>query len=212
MEFIEVLVKSIVANRNMPKVQVERELSPILEIFIEDILNYKFKSDSFELIAPEFPIQSKVLENNKKTNRSTNIDFLLRNKNTLYFVELKTDSNSFKTEQFEIYKEILQNKNTKELYCFLEQLKNKKYKFYTQKLKEKINNFDEIKDIKLVYLAPSNMFNINKHWGNYRKELIQEIQKEHCVINFKELKNVKVRRFEKEWKIISDIIEELDTN
>lgn len=37
--FVETLINSIIDNRNMPKVQVEREISPILDIFMPDILN-----------------------------------------------------------------------------------------------------------------------------------------------------------------------------
>jgi len=106
MEFIKKLVKSIVDNKDMPKVQVEREISPILEIFIENLMSDLAKNKlfiergSYKLVAPEFPLDNGKKEKGKNNQRSTNIDFLLLNKNTktLYFVELKTDSKSFKLE------------------------------------------------------------------------------------------------------------------
>lgn len=97
--FVNDLMKHIIEGVNIPKVQVERALSPILSLYIESILTSYFNgnseySGSYEMISPEFPLK-------KENNQSTNIDYLLinRSKKTLVFFELKTDIGSFDVDQ-----------------------------------------------------------------------------------------------------------------
>ena len=100
---MHVIVKE---GTQIPKAQVERYVSPILSIFLEDILKSKFGNE-YVMIAPEFPIRIGTLKDNE-SNQSVNIDFLLYNKtqNKFTFVELKTDSKSFKSSQLEIYNKL----------------------------------------------------------------------------------------------------------
>ena len=227
MEFIEKLINLIVENKDMPKVQVERELSPIIEIFIEDILKDGSKIDkriqegNYKLIATEFPLQSKTKENDKDTYRSTNIDYLLLNEkyNELYLVELKTDSKSFENKQFLYYKEIIENKKPAyELFEFLDELENKKYKYLTSYVREKMgvkedeNPFENIKKIHLVYIAPKKMF--TKNWGDENQKCMIDLQEEenYAIINFSDFKKIDVKSYKKEWSIITKKIEELDKN
>lgn len=239
MEFVETLIKSIVDNKNMPKVQVEREISPILEIFIEDIMNGISRQDDnnidkgkYRFIAPEFPLQSQKKEKGKLTNRSTNVDYLLINENTcdLYFVELKTDSNSFKHEQFFIYDDIIDkesdiSKTPQLLFNFLkDELVTIKYKnlkkfidyrmgnesWSGNKPKLPALNWLTLKNIKLVYIAPEKM--LEKAWKGKNEEAIDKLKKNHSVINFKKLKSIKVSNYENEWDIITDKLSELDKN
>ena len=229
MEFVEKLISSIIENRHMPKVQVEREISPILDIFIEDILesaskfNQNIDKGTYRFIAPEFPLQSLKLENNKKTNRSTNIDYLLLNEDTqdLYFVELKTDSSSFKYEQFEIYEDLISTKSLmpNELYDFLSKsLTSTKYqnlkKFILEKMNfnkdSKENPFDNIKNIKLVYIAPRKMF--ERQWKGKNNRAIRSIENNHSIINFHDFKNIEVSKYKDEWKYIRKYLAQLDKN
>lgn len=90
--FLVALLENICESRKIPKVQVERAISPLLDIFVEDALRLFFKNDqeysgNIVKICPEFPLK-KIDE----TNQSTNIDWLMVNsdQNQILFVELKT--------------------------------------------------------------------------------------------------------------------------
>jgi hypothetical protein len=109
--FLENLMKEIVDEGMLiPKFQVERCISPILSLFLENILETKFPENQYELIMPEFPIRKGML-NGENDNQSTNIDYLLFNKteNKFTFLELKTDSKSYKYEQLKIYFQLQKN-------------------------------------------------------------------------------------------------------
>jgi len=109
MEFLKQLMEIIVKDGvNTPKAQVERYLSPILAIFLEDILNTKF-GNKYKMIAPEFPIKKGTIDlESTRPNQSTNIDYLMYNetKKRFTFIELKTDSTSFKLSQLDIYNKL----------------------------------------------------------------------------------------------------------
>jgi len=214
MKFIKTLVSSIVANKNMPKVQVEREISPILELFIEDFMdelgkNGKIDKGSYKFIAPEYP-----LSNEDDNHRSVNIDYLLLNidTNTLYFVELKTDSSSFKLEQYHYYLDVIRNKSTVELYDFLGSLKNIKYKNYKKEIDKNITEeeFKNIKKIELIYLAPKKLTLPNKRRNKEGQTAIEEIN----FITFEDINefNSINSEYSKIWKEITPILIHLDDN
>ncbi|RLA72160.1 MAG: hypothetical protein DRG24_03760 [Epsilonproteobacteria bacterium] len=215
MKFVETLIKSIVDNKDMPKVQVEREISPILEIFIESFMNNlainnKVEEGTYKFIAPEFP-----LSNEDENNRSVNIDYLLLNEksNTLYFIELKTDSSSFKLSQYEYYKNTIHNKTTTELYNFLKDLENKKYKNYKIKVVDESiseEEFKKIKHIKLIYLAPKKLTLENTRRSGAGQDAINSIE----FITFEDLHmfNDIDHEFSAEWNVITSHLVKLDKN
>lgn len=100
--FWDALLDHIVEKgRRTPKVQVERAIGPILGFFLEKAVSDLLGSEVITLAA-EFPLKK------KKTNQSTNIDWLMydRTKNELLLIELKTEASSFSREQLESYLEI----------------------------------------------------------------------------------------------------------
>ena len=93
--FIEEYLHTLFVYNQVPKLQIERAISPLLSIYIEELVKQHLKNTSspaynLELIAPEFPLK-------KKNNQSTNIDWLLIDKNNLvlYLIELKTAGSSY---------------------------------------------------------------------------------------------------------------------
>ena len=89
----------------IPKVQTEREVGPILDMFLEGLLTEAFRDDPqlsgpITTISREFPFKKPGIR------QSTNIDWLMRNaeREQLIFVELKTADTSFDGEQSEIYR------------------------------------------------------------------------------------------------------------
>lgn len=215
MNFLETMMKQIVCEgMEMPKIQVERTIGSILEIFIESFMNElavkgKIDSGTYKLIAPEFPIRTQKKEKGKRTNRSTNIDYLMLNEcnNILYFIELKTDSGSFKNEQYENYREIVKNKNSKELFKFLKERaeegkSKKKYEYMKEKVNEIINEDQQNKkrEFKLIYILPKNTkIGSEKKFGK---------------IHFEDLHNNNSidHEFSAEWKIITSFFKKLDKN
>ena len=94
--FLEYLLENINESRKIPKAQVERAISPFLDIFIEEILSGALKHDekysgNIIKICPEFPLKKPG-----ETKQSTNIDWLMCNpdKKQILLVELKTSDSS----------------------------------------------------------------------------------------------------------------------
>ncbi len=235
MIFLETLMEKIVAGKDLPKVQVERYISPILEIFIEDILTEYYKNDKkdengkslkgkYKLIAPEFPLQKyknfDFIDKNgkyKKNYQSTNIDYLLLNTDTnkLIFLELKTDSSSFNEDQLKIYQ------NLQEFPPTLSKLKNDVLTI--QKKSKKKSKYDYLlnlidddistQEIEIIYLIPE-MLKKDKKFVDACNNSSININR----ISFKDInkvyfsKNSKVYKFQKEWKIIKKQLQELNNN
>lgn len=89
-KFLSLLMERIVESHQIPKVQVERVVSPILSMFVADALTKKFANNDslrgkYELVCMEFPLKK------PENSQSTNIDFLLVNTTTLsiVFLEIK---------------------------------------------------------------------------------------------------------------------------
>lgn len=161
----------LVNYNKIPKLQIERAISPFLSIFIEDLMtdflkdNPKLKG-KIEMILPEFPLKK---ENNqtikKENNHSTNIDWLLinREKGVLLFVELKTAASSYKREQLDIYKKIQNNirdNTAKFLYEDIVQIRENsnepnKYNYVLNELEPFIKTLKTIRDVAVIYIVPS---------------------------------------------------------
>ncbi len=213
MPFIKTLIDSIVDNRNMPKVQVERELSPILDIFMIDILENLIgkKGDTFKYILSEFPLQIE-----EETNRSKNIDSLfLQNDDTLVFIELKTDNSSYDKEQKNNYKDVIgiieDTKSSAFLFDFLDTLaeeskKKEKYIAANKVIKKNFNDIErkklkQINRAKLIYIVPEKT-----------KELLKNDNRLKAV-SFKDISEIdesNVSRYKDEWKIIANKIVDLE--
>ncbi len=169
--FVDELMKHIIEGVNIPKVQVERAISPILSLFIESILNEYFRpnkdySGSYKLVSPEFPLK-------KDNNQSTNIDYLLVNnsKKILIFFELKTDISSIDNEQMNRYfdyKNIISESSASILRENLLKItgassKSSKYDYVVKRFDSVVQNPKDIKNIAIIYLVPDAIKNqINK--------------------------------------------------
>jgi hypothetical protein len=165
-EFIERLAHIIVDLANIPKVQVERIVGPVLSIFIAEIINKLLNvpnnsADKIELVAPEWPLKK------DENNQSTNIDWLFvqPSKDRFFFVELKTDSSSEDPKQLSIYRTIIDrvSKNSAGyLLVDLERIRNAssdgwKYDYVMKMAEPYRKTFSSSKEIQLIYIVPKKM-------------------------------------------------------
>lgn len=126
-ELVAELLKAMVdEGMHTPKYQVERAISPFLQVYmekaVEDFLcgldEMKGVDLDIKYVCPEFPLRKDFLDVNgcrspsKGVNQSTNIDFLLVEKKTgtVILVELKTNIGSSRDTQNEIYQRWLKSK------------------------------------------------------------------------------------------------------
>ncbi|MFZ1517690.1 MAG: hypothetical protein WAU11_02890 [Ignavibacteriaceae bacterium] len=161
--FLSEYFTRLVNYNRIPKLQIERAISPFLSIFIEDLItnflknNHKL-SGKVEMILPEFPLK-------KDNNQSTNIDWLLinREKGVLLFVELKTAASSYKPEQLDIYQVIQKNISDKTagfLYEDIIQIRDNsnepnKYNYVLDELKPFTEYLNTIRDVVVIYIVPT---------------------------------------------------------
>ena len=207
--FLDTLMHLIIEEGvNIPKAQVERYISPILSIFLPDILNAVF-GHQYTLIVPEFPIRKGTLNPEEPSNQSTNIDYLMWNLtcNTLTFVELKTDSSSFKLSQLYIYEKLEALSKVSPtpfgsvLYEDLIKIKKAssykaKYQYVIeQKWDEHLNQIDQIE---VIYLVPAQ---------TKLKEKLPDLY----TLYFADLP-LEVRRFNEEYQVIRSYLIQLDQN
>jgi hypothetical protein len=209
-EFLEKLMEIIVKDGvNTPKAQVERYLSPILAIFLEEILKNKF-GNKYKMIAPEFPIRKKTIDTEStRPNQSTNIDYLMFNesKNKFTFIELKTDSTSFKLSQLEIYNQLetICNEDKRVFGNLLyEDLKSiKKASSYRQKYQYLIDTkwnqkYNIVNDMEIIYIVPA-------------KTKLKEKQPELQTMYFEDFPK-SLGLFDSEYQTINSYLGELDAN
>ncbi|MEA2019240.1 MAG: hypothetical protein U9N59_12400 [Campylobacterota bacterium] len=203
MIFVEKLIDTIIKGKDIPKVQVERYISPILEIFIAEALT-KVLDENIELIAPEFPIKK------QKNYQSTNIDFLLMSKDNLILVELKTDTSSSNDSQMKLYEKLIKDDNSigeklyQDFYSILHKSSKKdKYKTFEKIIHNKLEKMKELKNAKIVYIVPKQL--ANKDTFNCEDKI---------VITFEELykSNDIKHKYSDEWKIITSYLKKLDDN
>lgn len=162
---IENILELIVTKgSHIPKYQVERILSPFLQLVLPDALtNYYHKKGgdyskgAFEMICPEFPI---LKEGGSK--QSTNIDYLMYHEyqgdRTAIFIELKTDLVSLGTEQRDIYLK-LSKKNPKWLVDNLKVIRDNsnrkaKYDYLINENADEVLKCDKKNGIKTIYIFP----------------------------------------------------------
>lgn len=201
--FLSEYFTRLVNYNKIPKLQIERAVSPFLSIFIEDLITNFLKnnpklSGKVEMILPEFPLK-------KENNQSTNIDWLLinREKGVILFVELKTAASSYKPEQLDIYQAIQKNIRDKTagfLYEDIIQIMNNsnepnKYKYVLDKLKPYAEYFNIIRDVIVIYIVPTKTKN-------------QLSQAE--VLTFSELPKELPTKYPDEWTQLRDFLISID--
>lgn len=227
--YLEEVLRNIINSKDMPRVQVERQISPFLDVFIEEIVNSKFTNAHYKLIGAEYPIPAK--DNLGKNQLSSSIDYLMycREKNSLLFVELKTDSSSFSLKQYKLYRELISKLNTKSeemstLYNFLSDLKNDKYKDFKVKVDEnckraKLKDWNLISSCELLYITPRKM--PRRNWGKVKKEIMHNLQDEklhenvkHNLLHFCDFPTelLSNNMYEKEWELLREQLLVLDNN
>ena len=161
--FFKVLLKHIMKGVNVPKVQIERVIGPILGLFIEDVMSSLLKEKVVTLSA-EFPIRKLAQEFQEQNNQSTNIDWLMyaEESKTLVFVELKTTDTAFRAGQAALYT-ALQSKIAEKSAQFLSEdivaitkasKESGKYKNISKRMAKTGANFADIRRSKIVYLLP----------------------------------------------------------
>ncbi|MDH1471246.1 hypothetical protein [Shewanella sp. GD03713] len=206
--FIEKIIQNITENIKLPRAQVERQLMPIIEIFIENIINnYYDEENTIKLISSEFPIPI------GKDKKSKSVDFLLLNtrNNNLSFVELKTCSNSFETEQVNIYQNTIQKIKTDSatfLYDFLDSLDNKKFKYLKKVIDSRIcpQEWSIINQANLIYIAPNKLK--TKKWGDEKFKIIEKLE----LLPFSELTIKPEQPYFTEWQLINNLMNILNSN
>lgn len=202
MEFLNVLMQTVIKSKDIPKAQVERYVSPILEIFIASALS-KILDKKIELVMPEFPIKK------EKNNQSTNIDYLLMSEDEIIFVELKTDTTSSNDGQMKVYEKLRSRDSLGEdLYNDFEEIKKnsskkKKYETLQESIKDKLDNLKKLHKLKIVYLIPKQLKEHEK-FDNDNK----------TVLTFEDLYNHRdiEHDFYNEWEIITTYLKALDRN
>jgi hypothetical protein len=205
--FVNDLMKHIIDGVNIPKVQVERAISPILSFYIESILTSYFHSHSeysgsYELISPEFPLK-------KENNQSTNIDYLLINnsKKILVLFELKTDSGSFDTEQTERYveyKERIRESSASIIRMDLDEISNassksSKYDYIISQFDSAVKSAKDVKNTLILYLVPNTI-----------KDAIEEKGKADFVLGFNDLPESIEHKYSNYWPDVRSNLLTLD--
>jgi len=201
--FLSEYFERLVNYNKIPKLQIERAISPFLGIFIEELITNFLKdnpklSGKVEMILPEFPLK-------KENNQSTNIDWLLinREKGVLLFVELKTAASSYKPEQLDTYQAIqknIWNKTAGFLYEDIIQIRNNsnepnKYNYVLDELKPFTEYLNTIRDVVVIYIVPTKTKN-------------QLSQAE--VLTFSELPKELPTKYPVEWIQVRDFLISID--
>lgn len=153
----------------IPKVQIERAIGPIIGFFLAEALSARM-GEEIVTLCPEFPIRkARVDSASTGNNQSTNIDWLMynRNANELILLELKTTDTAFRPEQAQVYKELqtaIVTQNSAEFLIddLLEISKasheSGKYRAVLQRLEREFpdlrSSFSSFKTASVIYLAP----------------------------------------------------------
>lgn len=216
-DFLSHLMNNLLESTQVPKVQVERFVGPILLLFLPELLTEYYKNNSdfsgkYILISEEFPLskyRTSSSNSNSKSYQSTNIDYILlnREKNFLIFLELKTEVNWKRDKQLETYlkyKKLIEQKSAIILIEDLLKIKKKsrrkdKYEFLVKRILPYCGYFEHIKNVKIIYLVPNNSLN----------------DKIDDVIHFDRLPSKINHNYSDEWSIINNYLSklsELETN
>lgn len=165
--FLKRLFEELKELNNVPKFQLERAISPLLGIFIKEIINKKFNANVSDPIS-EFPLKK------RGSKQSTNIDWLLFDETSkiIYCVELKTDPYSYSEAQSKIYKAVkkrIEKKDATFLLTGLKIIKGKssrqdKYDTVISSFPIKKKDLKDFKNFIIVYIAPAPPKIIDKYY------------------------------------------------
>lgn len=164
--FIQQLMETIIEAHKIPKVQVERIISPILSLFIADLITKQFEnheslSGIYELVTIEFPLKK------EESAQSVNVDFLLVNstRKLLIFLELKTESylrNGIQLKNYLRLRDKIGKQGAQFLFDDIELIRsrsarNSKYTYLLTKISEYIDFFKDARALKIIYLVPTKL-------------------------------------------------------
>lgn len=174
--FWSALLEKLIENgRRIPKVQVERAVGPILGFFLDHAISHLLGSKVVTLAA-EFPLKK------PGNSQSTNIDWLMydQHKGELVLLELKTESGSFRSEQFEIYLALANEecpwaRMKKDFRAIRDvSVHRGKYEYVEKEIEKVVDACTDIEQaqVRILYLAPKSTA------GSFRRALDQ-FTKEH---------------------------------
>ena len=219
--FLEYLLENINDSRNIPKAQVERAISPFLDIFIEEIISSALKHDeecsgNIIKICPEFP-----LKKSGDTKQSTNIDWLMCNpeKKQILLVELKTSDSSVESSfkrrsnqdksQYDIYQSVKDRIITYGGVFLIDELdeirdsSSRREKLKYNHIIEVVNKYADLISscfsAEIVYIVPKT--SVNKAMNYVEKGM-----------TFSDIPREVPGRYENEWRIIRKYLAEFDNN
>lgn len=131
------LIERLKEWKGLPDYQMERRVDLFISLYLEEVLNAKYVCEDMKIVCPEFPVRAlKIIGSGKKwenpelslddikpvcTRHSTKIDYLCYSAeiNSLYLVELKTDSASFEIKQLCYYKYYINRSSWKDMWNFV---------------------------------------------------------------------------------------------
>ena len=212
--FLSHLMAHLLEGSQIPKVQVERSVGPVLGFFLAQVLTATLKDDGalsgrYRMLCSEFPLAK------GNSLQSTNIDFLLYNEDrqALVFLELKTAGSSFSPDQAVIY---LENKlkvldhGAAYLVSDLERIKAassepQKYAAVQQMLETRfpggMGAMAQCRQLHVIYLVPAQL-----------KERDPHLKRMDKALSFGELAMDIDGPFAEEWATIGQTLQQLDNN
>jgi hypothetical protein len=196
----------ILGQVKIPKLQVERIIGPLLGMFIPEIFSTILKDD-VQIICPEFPLR-RIGKDGQKTNRSTNVDWLLyaSGQDQLVFLELKTTDTTYDPIQHQIYRgviELVRQSGSSFLASDVEAIMGRSLERgkYAEVLRRASDDrYRNCRKARLVYLSPKGMKGALTGGGDG----------EVLWLGFEDLPENIDSRFSQEWKIIRKHLIQLD--
>lgn len=178
--FWENFLKNLREDYYMPRIRMEIVIGEMLSAgILEDIVRKELKKYDIKYITKEFPIRyiwgkDKNIDKNKHDYyRIFSVDYLMGNQKNLYFVELKTNTNSVNIDQKRRYLNAIKNiKERKlDLYRDYEDIvahsKDGKYEHRYRKQKEQIERdsgesyFKSCNNIELIYITRKDILKVS---------------------------------------------------
>lgn len=175
--FWENFLKNLREDYYMPRIRMEIVIGEMFSAgILEDIVRKKLEKDDIKYITKEFPIRCCWATDNAKNNYSTfSVDYLMGSveNSTLYFVELKTNSEPINKLQKNRYLNVIQKikEINLNLYRDYEDIvahsKDGKYEHRYRKQKEQIERdsgesyFKSCNNIKLIYITRKDILKVS---------------------------------------------------
>ncbi|RLB52661.1 MAG: hypothetical protein DRJ42_14240, partial [Deltaproteobacteria bacterium] len=87
--------------RHLPAYQLERRIDIFFSVYLVDVLREITGDDLVDTIIPELPLKRDLVVPGNSSHHSVKVDYAVftRSRDKVYFVELKTDDQSRRTEQ-----------------------------------------------------------------------------------------------------------------